>query len=151
MNQSHRSIFTADLLRQDEAVSDTVIKELRSRLTQALESAERRASAIRRATIISCIVLVGAVLLEVLIIGLVERFEMAAQWMVAAGGGLVFVSLVAAGTLLSLYNDKYRPAVTKRRTELQMAILTDLQHQISQLKNAQNKNAADAPGCKTDC
>jgi hypothetical protein len=145
MKHSHRNIFTADLLRQDEAVSETVIKELRTRLTQALESAERRANAVRRATIISCSVLVGAVLLEALIIGLVERFEMAAQWMVAAGGGLVIVSLVVAGTLLSLYNDKYRSAVSERRTELQMAILSDLQRQISQLKSAQNLNAGDSP------
>jgi len=149
MKQSQHTAFAVDLLRQDEAISDTVIKELRARLTQALESAERRARAIRRATIISCIVLVVAVLVQVLIIGLVDRFETPTQWMVAWWGGVVLVTLVVAGTLLSLYNDKYRPAVSERRTELQMAVLTDLQHQIAELKNARNREA-DSPG-KTNC
>ena len=138
MSQTQRKTFTADLLHQDAGVSDTAIRELRTRLMQALESAERRARTIHRATIISCIVLVASVLLEVLIIGLAERFELTAHWLVAFGGGVVLVSLAVAGTLLTLYNDKYRSAVGERRTELQMAILTDLQHQIAELKNARN-------------
>jgi hypothetical protein len=145
MKGNQRKAFTSDLLRQDEAVSDTAIKELRSRLTQALENAERRANAVRRATIVSCVVLVAAVLLEVLVIGLADRFEMSAHWIKGLGAGVVLVLLVVAGTLLTLYNDKFRSAVGERRTELQMAILADLQRQVADLKGARNKPAADLP------
>ncbi len=137
MKKDQHNSFSAELLHQDAAVSDTVIKELRTRLTQAVEIAERRANRVRRATFIACLVLVVTVLLEVVAIGLAQRFEVPSHWLTTLGGGMVFVSLVIAGTLLSVYNDKYRPAAGERRTELQMAILTDLQHQLSELKRAQ--------------
>jgi hypothetical protein len=137
MNKDQQNSFSAELLRQDAAVSDNVIQELRVRLTQAVEIAECRANRVRRATFIACLVLVVTVLLEVVTIGLAQRFEMPSHWLTTLGGGMVFISLVIAGTLLSVYNDKYRPAVGERQTELQMAILTDLQHQISELKRAQ--------------
>ena len=127
---SHRKL-AEDLLKQDSGVSDAHMREQRARLASALERAERMARIVGRATIVSCVLLALMVLLmsAVLVAFPVTR---------VIGGVITFILLITAGTLLCLYNDKYRPAVSTRRGDLQTAVLADLQRQVEEIKKDQS-------------
>ena len=118
-----------ELLIQDAAVSEDYLTEQRRRLMAALERAERMEKLMRRAAIVSSILLGGMVCVMA---AFLVQFPVAR----VVGGVITFILLVVAGTTLSLYNDKYRPEVSARRTDLQAVTLADLQRQIQELKKS---------------
>jgi hypothetical protein len=128
---SSKRILAEELLKQDSGVSDAHMEEQRSQLVFALERAERTERIMRRAATVSCVLLASMVFLmsAVLVAFPVARI---------IGGVITFILLIVAGTLLSLYNDRYRPAVSKKREELQATVLADLQCQIKEMKKMQS-------------
>ncbi len=48
-------------------------------------------------------------------------------------GACSWTGLIVAGVLLLLYRDKYRPALERAKTDLQISMIADLQRQIAAL------------------
>jgi hypothetical protein len=128
---SHRKL-AEDLLKQDSGIADAQMQEHRARLVTALEGAEQKERIVGRATIVACVLLALMVLL-------MSAFLVAFPIGRVIGGVITFILLVVAGTLLCLYNDKYKPAVSTIRGDLQAAVLADLQRQLEELKKRQRE------------
>ena len=119
------------LIAQDAVVSEFNFEEFRMTLEKSLESMERRARLVRRACWIASTLTV-ACLLAMLPLKMFRLLTEVA-WVRVAWGACFWTALITAGVLLVLYRDKYRPALDRARTDLQISMIADLQRQIATL------------------
>ena len=96
-------------------------------LEKTLGSIERRARAVRRASLIASAVTIAILLLTIL------STATGVIWVFVVLGVCFYLALILAGVLLELYWYKYRPAVDRARSDLQTSMIADLQRQIAAL------------------
>jgi hypothetical protein len=123
--------FADKLVSQDAVVTGFDFEESNMNLKRSLESLQRRAKFVHRASLIASAVAVACwvAILPMEAFRLLARFE----WMGAAWGICSGAALVVAGVLLVLYRDKYSPALERAKTDLQISMIADLQRQIAAL------------------
>jgi hypothetical protein len=121
----HRRKFADELVSQDNEVSRFDFGGFRMNLEQTLESIEHRAAAVRRASLIAC----AAFVVFSAATGLLAQ----PPWVQLVCAVCSYASLITAGVLLGLYWHKYRPAVGRARSDLQLSMIADLQRQVAAL------------------
>jgi hypothetical protein len=125
MNETHPARkFADELVSQDSGVSQFDFGGFRMNLDKTLQSIERRARSVRRASLIASAVTIAIMVLTIL------STATGVIWMFVVLGVCFYLALIAAGVLLELYWYKYRPAVDRARSDLQIAMIADLQRQI---------------------
>ena len=126
MTESHHGKkFAEELVSQDDEVSRFDFGGFRMNLEQTLASIERRAAAVRRASLIASAAFVVFCVATMLL----------AQppWVQAVCAVCSYASLITAGVLLGLYWHKYRPSLEGARSDLQLSMIADLQRQVAAL------------------
>ena len=96
-------------------------------LDKTLESLERRARLVRRASLNA-----SAVTIAMLLLANLSTFT-GIRWVTAVLVVSFYLALIVAGVLLALYWHKYRPAVDRARSDLQTSMIADLQRQVAAL------------------
>lgn len=144
MTESHHSReFADELVSQDNGVSQFDFGEFRMNLDKTLESIERRARSVRRASLVASAITIAVLLLAVFLMLLFQNLSMATamKWVTVILGVCFYLSLIVAGVLLILYQYKYRPAVERAKSDLQLSMIADLQRQIATLsQRLDNRN-----------
>jgi hypothetical protein len=123
----HGRKFAEELVSQDNGVSQFDFEEFGMNLDKSLESLERRARSVRRASLIASGLAIATLVLAMLSMATNVR------WVVCVLGVCFYLALIVAGVLLTLYWHKYRPAVDRTRSDLQISMISDLQRQIAAL------------------
>lgn len=128
--RADREDLIANLLQQDHQLTDIQMKEYRMKLEQRIEKAERQARQMR----IAIYVVLGVWLFAFATAPIVEALgtEMSntvnVVWFIALAA-----SPLCGAWFLLRYLAKYRPAVSHGRTELQTAMILQLQRQVADL------------------
>jgi hypothetical protein len=130
--------FADELVSQDAAVSGFDFEEFSMNLQKKLESIEHRAGVIRRSSLIALVTAVVGYLGLPLLGGLLRT---PAWWVPAVWAACTLTALITAGMWLSLYWCKYRPAVDRARTDLQISMISDLQRQLAALSQRMDDRA----------
>jgi hypothetical protein len=125
-----------DLMSHDSGMPDSQFEEFHMSLQKSVESLERRAHVVRRA----CFVAVGILIACYLAVIPMELFQLIRiAWVGAIWMACSWLALIATVGLLTAYWSKFRPALQHGRTEVQTAILLELQRQIAELSRRLDK------------
>lgn len=121
------------LIAQDTQISETQLKEFRMKLNQSLERLEQTAEASRTALIRS----VGAVFVCYIfgfVFNLTREYSalpyhiIGPAWSICTNVALVTMTVIAVR-----YWSRHRPALERGRTDLQIAMFSELQRQVAEL------------------
>ncbi len=118
------------LLVQDEAVSSFNFMEFRMKLEASIRQLERRARAVRRATLLVLGVFLFCVLLGPLmqVLGFAEHQGLRFIW---SGTGVIM--MFTTGVLAAIYQYRYAPALTRAKSDLTSTTIAELQQQVADL------------------
>lgn len=138
MTKSHDpNSFASQLLRQDEALSDSQYQDYRRKLEQALLRAQRRERLAYWISVTSGVIWFGLLLTIMFFrrsIGDLDPWSKNANvWSVAVGLAYV-VSVVAFFLSLASYYSRFRPGTREAKERLRDASILELQRQIGQLR-----------------
>ena len=120
------------ILAQDATVSSFQFEEFRMNLEVSIQRLEQRARTIRRASLwglgilITCVVSV----IPIEMFG-ISRYE----WVYPIWSGCGLVAMVSTGVLTCIYSYKYRPALKRKRCDLQSMMIAQLQQQVAELSS----------------
>jgi hypothetical protein len=132
-NSTHRLGFE-DLVAQDTKVASFHFEDFRMNLEQSVERLEQRARFVRRASQWGLGVLIFCVLavipLQLFGLGQPGKYE----WILPVWSACGLVAMLATGVLSGVYSYRYRPALKRARSEMQLSTIDNLQQQISELK-----------------
>jgi hypothetical protein len=130
VTESHNNRkFADELVSQDIGVSQFDFGGFRMNLEKTLDSLERRGRSVRRASV------VAMALCFVMWVLLFAYQSTEFKWVMVVSVIGLYVSLLAAGVLLTLYLLKYRPALERARSDLQISMIADMQRQIAALSS----------------
>jgi hypothetical protein len=136
MSDTHDpSRFAAQLIRQDEPLSDSQYKEYRMKLENALSIAERREKLVGRGVAAS--LAVGVVLMFMAgskVIGSADPGDADATILSVAIGVAYFLALVAGLFGLASYYSRFRPKVREIKEQIRDTQFLALQNEIAELR-----------------
>ncbi|MGE5140357.1 MAG: hypothetical protein ACM3JD_12900 [Rudaea sp.] len=96
-------------------------------LERTLESMDRRARSVRRASLTASAVTIAALVLAML------SMATGVMWLSVVLAVCFYLAFVVAGVLLTLYWHRYRPAIDRAKSDLQIAMIADMQRQLAAL------------------
>jgi hypothetical protein len=128
-----------NLLAQDTAITTFHFEEFRMQLESSIKRLERRADFLNRASWYGAAVLV-AIIVSVLPMEYFKLFTMEWVRMIWAGFGQVvlFTTAVMAG----LFQYRYKPALERAKSDLQMSLFAQLQAQVAELSRKLDKQSS---------
>lgn len=120
-----------DLLRQDAGLTEDLLRRERMQLQENLKAMEERARKVRRASWIGA----GMTIATCLAVLPMEAFQLSRiPWVPVVWAIVGNLSLITTGILLTLYWHKYRPAIDRQRSDIQMSVLAEIQRQVAELR-----------------
>ena len=136
MTNSHNtSRFAAQLLQQDEPLSDSQYKEYRMKLENALTTAERREKLARRVVVVSCVVSFTLIFVGgSQIFGDFDPWSKEATIVSVTLGVIYFLAAVIFPLSLASYYSRFRPRVREAKEQIRDASILDLQREICELR-----------------
>ena len=129
-----RKNFTEELIAQDRELNAYSSGDLQKDLEKILESRERHARNLRRASNI-----VGGVFI-LMVIATLLLLNNIPGWAREIWGGFSITVLLTAGILSYLYQYKCLPAIENTKASLQIAMIKELQQQVAALMKKSEEN-----------
>jgi len=121
-----------NLLSQDTELTDDTLRRQRMALEQTLIGLEERARSIRRASFIG----VGVTIACMLSVLPLEGLRLTQwPWVAPLWATVTNLAFITTAALLTLYWHKYRPAIDRQRSDIQMSVLADIQRQVAELRS----------------
>lgn len=129
-----------NLINQDAGISQTQFEEFRMNLDQSLNAVEQRVQASRLATIRSVMAVVVCYLFG-LVLQMTQQYTPFKEIVLPLWALATNAALITAGVLVTRYWYKHRPALERERTDLQIAMFSELQRQLNQLNERLDQQA----------
>jgi hypothetical protein len=130
-NSDLRGSRIDELLAQDAALATFPFDEFRRKLEQSVRELEGRARRNHRAALlgVSVFIACAVALVPLKMLGLLENRVLA---LLVAGTGVV--AMLVTGLLGAIYQYRYQPALQRSQSELQSAMIAQLQQQVAELR-----------------
>ena len=159
-NSEKKTRFAAQLLQQDEPVSDTQYKEYRMKLDIALTKAERREQVARHVVVVSCVVSFALMLVGgSRILGDFDPWSRDATILSVVLGVVYCIAVVTWLLAMASYFSRFRPRVRDIKEQIRDTAILALQCEIADLRKqsnvrvlvkAEDGSAKPAPGGPQD-
>ena len=134
-NSEKKTRFVAQLLQQDEPVSDSQYREYRMKLDIALTRAERKEQVARHVVVASCVVSFALMFVGgSRIFGDFDPWSKEATIVSVTLGVIYVLAAVIFPISLASYYSRFRPRVKEAKERLRDACILDLQREISELR-----------------
>lgn len=137
-NPSHE--YVDKLISQDAGISQSQLEEFRMQLELSVESLERQAHWTRR-VLISALTTVVVCYAIGMIVNLSPTVPWPHEFLMPLWSAVTIAAMITAGVSAARYWATRRPALERARTDLQLAMFRELQHQIIQLNDRLDKQA----------
>ncbi|WZP00982.1 hypothetical protein EP7_002644 [Isosphaeraceae bacterium EP7] len=138
MNEETPGRGAADLLAQDGGITASRLQESRNNLMNSLDAVEIRARKVFLAFLVGLATVIAGLLARLPLEMLFHQTPIIETLRTIWFAFCVAASLCTA-ILLTLYNEKYKPAISRTQDRILAANLADLQRQVSLLAERVNK------------